>query len=295
MLTYPRGLRPRVVRATKGQGLLLGMRKYNEKEIKQLYKPATESKGEDNGQVTVVGGSDLFHGAPLLSLKIASCIVDMVFFATEEESVGKVAENIKSQLLSFIWIPWGEMGEYVGKSDAALVGPGLKSFRSEKDKRTAYETKELVKALLLKFKDKRWVIDAGALQVMEADWIPRGAILTPNKKEYDNLFGDLVPEDAAKKYDCVIVLKGPTSLVAGPDDAVNVEGGNPGLTKGGSGDVLAGLAVALLAKNKPFEAAAAAAYVTKFAADELYKRVGTSYNADDLTQQIPISFNELQK
>ena len=50
---------------------------------------------------------------------------------------------------------------------------------------------------------------------------------------------------------------------------------------------MAGLAVALLAKNEPFLAACAASYVTKAAGDELYEKVGTNYSADDLAEKIP--------
>ena len=55
------------------------MRVFEKNKLKMLYKPPLKSSGEDNGQITVIGGSKLFHGAPLLSLKVASRIVDMVF------------------------------------------------------------------------------------------------------------------------------------------------------------------------------------------------------------------------
>src|SRR4030065_1868546 len=99
-------------------------------QLKDLYKPSKSSKGEDNGQVTIIGGSSLFHGAPILALKSASRIVDMVFFATPEKSVGMVAEQLKSKLLSFIWVPWEEAENYITKSDAVLIGPGFMRFAS---------------------------------------------------------------------------------------------------------------------------------------------------------------------
>lgn len=270
--------------------------------ITSLYKPGHESSGEDNGQVTIIGGSQLFHGAPLLSLKVASRIVDMVFFASPEPSVGKVAENLKSSLASFIWVPWEEVDDYVEKSDAVLIGPGFMRFRSEKvphgershvcDEICA-KTRDITKGLLDKFPKKRWAIDAGSIQAMDATWIPKKAIVTPNKKEYKLLFGDLDPRAAAKKYDCVIVQKGPVSLVCSKDEEVEITNGNAGLTKGGTGDVLAGLSVALMAKNDPFLAASCASYLAKAAADELYKRVKTNYNADDLADEIPLTFKKL--
>ncbi len=55
------------------------MEKFKEEELKKLANPHKNSSKEDNGQVVIIGGSRLFHGAPTLSLKVASRIVDMVF------------------------------------------------------------------------------------------------------------------------------------------------------------------------------------------------------------------------
>ena len=275
-------------------------------KLKKLYKPAPESSGEDNGQVTLIGGSKLFHGAPLLSLKVASKLVDMVFFASPETSVGEVAEKIKSQLMSFIWVPWEETDAYIEKSDAILIGPGMMRFASESQipnskfqipnyDKEGEKTRKITERLLKKFPQKKWVIDAGSLQVMESTWISEGAVVTPNQKEYKYLFGEMVPEEASKKYNCVIVVKGPKTLVCSPNECVEVTNGNPGLTKGGTGDVLAGLTVALLAKNDSFLAASSASYIAKSAADELYKKVGTNYNADDLADKIPETLFNLLK
>src|SRR5579863_2038493 len=106
---------------------------FNTSHLKSLFKPKTNSSGEDNGQVTIIGGSTLFHGAPLLSLTAASRIVDTVFFATPEKSVDMLAESMKSKLLSFVWVPWEDVDKYIEKSDAVLVGPGFMRFSSEKE------------------------------------------------------------------------------------------------------------------------------------------------------------------
>jgi NAD(P)H-hydrate epimerase len=177
------------------------------------------------------------------------------------------------------------------------------SFRGEKDRSLVEETKEVTRSLLTKFPDKRWVIDAGSLQVMDTEWIPNQAILTPNRKEIEMLFGEKLDYDSedlnirlkglAAKHKCIIVFKGPKTLVCSSSECVLITNGNPGLTKGGTGDVLAGLTVALLAKNEPFLAAASASFIAKSAADELHKKVGISYNADDLADKIPEIFNKL--
>jgi NAD(P)H-hydrate epimerase len=283
------------------------MKIFSRNDLKKLYRPSSDSSGEDNGSITIIGGSKLFHGAPLLSLKAASRIVDMVFFASPDENLKDIANQVKSELMSFIWVPWDEVDAYIQKSDAVLVGPGLMRFTSESQKpndkfqitndKEGKKTREITERLLKKFPDKKWVIDAGSLQTMEAEWIPKKAVLTPNKKEFELLFNFKFQmsnvKSMAEKFECTIVAKGPETVVCSPDECAFVKGGNAGLTKGGTGDVLAGLTTALYAKNDALLAASAASFIEKFAADELYKEKGTFYNADDLADKIPETLHKL--
>jgi NAD(P)H-hydrate epimerase len=281
------------------------MEEFKIQELARLYRPATNSSKEDNGQVTIIGGSGLFHGAPILALKTASRVVDMVFFSSPEPSLGKVAPHLKSQLSAFIWVPFNQVEEYIKKSGAVLIGPGLMRYRQEKHNSVCQknricdplgeETKKLSEDLLQKFPYKQWVIDGGSLQVMEAKYIPKNAILTPNKKEYALLFGSNKPQQMAKKYNCIVVLKSVETIVCSPNKCVLIKGGNAGLTKGGTGDVLAGLTVGLAAKNPPFLGACAASFIVKKAADLLYNKVGFAYNADDLAEKIPEVLGESWK
>lgn len=277
------------------------MTNFDPKTLKDLVLPEGNSSKGQNGQVTIIGGSNLFHGAPLFALTTASRLVDMVYFGSPEKSVGEVASHLKSKLFSFIWVPWGEIKYYIEKSDAILIGPGFMRFRSEKvteEERlfcdeACRESGKITETFLKAFPDKKWVIDGGSLQTLDPNWIPKGAVLTPNQKEYKKLFGDMTPMDAAKKYNCTIVYKKPETVVCSPDKCVIVDGGNAGLTKGGTGDVQAGLTVGLLAKNGPFIAGAAASFIIKRAADKLFEKVGTVYNADDLAASIPLYLPQL--
>lgn len=287
------------------------MNEFTASDLKKLYIPPVNSNGEDNGQVTIIGGSKLFHGAPIFALRAASRIVDMVFFASPEPSIGDVASQIKALLSSFIWVPWSDVENYVAKSDAILIGPGFMRFSSEsqsEETRIACDaecqiTKTITRTLLEKFSDKKWVIDAGSLQTMEPEWIPQNAILTPNMHEFEMLFETRVKdserervkevEKMAKKYKCTIVLKSATAIVSDGARTVLVKGGNAGLTKGGTGDTLAGLTAALLSKNDPFLAAASAVFILKKTAEELEKIVGVNFNADDLAENIASTFKSL--
>ena len=114
-------------------------------------------------------------------------------------------------------------------------------------------------------------------------------IITPHHKEYEMLFGlshtGSVME-MAKKFDCTIVLKGKEDLICQGDKLVINQTGNEGMTKGGTGDVLAGLVAALYCKNEAFLAASCGAYLNGLAGDRLYKQVGRYFNASDLVKEI---------
>ncbi|MBR2021907.1 MAG: NAD(P)H-hydrate dehydratase, partial [Clostridia bacterium] len=79
----------------------------------------------------------------------------------------------------------------------------------------------------------------------------------------------------AKEYGCVLVLKGAGTVIASPDGKVSINtSGNPGLSKGGSGDVLAGLISSFTSQGiSPFESAVAAVYLHGKAADVLKEEI----------------------
>lgn len=270
-------------------------------EIKALHKPRPTSAKEENGQLTIIGGSSLFHGAPLLALTTASRLVDMVFFSSPKEQRGFV-NKLNSSLYSFIWVPEKEVDYYIQKSDAILIGPGMMRYSKQitdnsqqiKVNGDGKRTKELTERLLTKFPQKRWIIDAGSLQTMDEKFIPEAAILTPNRREFAMLFG--MPKSMenakimAKKYHCIVVNKGAEASVCSPSQFKHIGMPQGGLTKGGTGDVTAGLIVAFACKNDPFLAACAGTFLVKLAAQKLSEKVANFYNADDLAKAIPETY-----
>lgn len=272
-------------------------------EIKALHQPGPNSVKEENGQLTIIGGSTLFHGAPLLALTTASRLVDMVFFNSPKDQKGFV-NSLNSSLYSFIWVPEEEVEYYIAKSDAVLIGPGMMRYAKENKKKVirneklvdgdGKRTKELTEKLLTKFPQKRWIIDAGSLQTMDSKFIPAGAILTPNRKEFALLFG--IPKSVenakamAKKFNCTVVNKGAEASVCSPTQYKYIGMAQGGLTKGGTGDVTAGLIAAFACKNDPFLAACAGTFLVKLAARKLSEKVGNMYNADDLAKAIPETY-----
>lgn len=287
------------------------MKKFTREELKSLYLPPKESHKGQNGKLTIIGGSYLFHGASLWALKVASRIVDMVFYSSIPEN-NELTQKLKSEVYDFIAVPREKVEEYIEESDAVLIGSGLP--REEGRAQSEEPTKILTERLLKKFPQKKWVIDAGSLTEMEPEWLKGlngNVAITPHRKEFEELFkvkiqnlkvkstsknskveNELVQE-MAREYNCIILLKGPTDAVCSPQECRLVEGGNEGMTKGGTGDVLAGLVAALACKNDLFLAACAGSFINKRAGDELYKRVGPFFNATDLADEIPKAMNAL--
>lgn len=167
-------------------------------------------------------------------------------------------------------------------------------------------TKKITENFLPQFPQKKWVIDAGSLSVMEKEFIPPGAILTPNFEEYRLLFGvdlEKKPREEkektlaflAREHQAVLLTKEDYSCVTDGKTCFFVGPGNKGLEKGGMGDVLAGLAAALVGQKPALEAAATALFVSKKAAYELYRKKGPFFNADDLADEIPLAMERLLK
>lgn len=170
------------------------------------------------------------------------------------------------------------------KATTLLLGPGL-GYTAQSTARAA-ETRELVEKLLPGFGGSA-VLDADGLNAA-AQLLPYFGtvphptgelILTPHPGEMSRLTGLSMAEinedrveialQYAKAWNAVVALKGAGTVVAAPDGRCRVNTtGNPGLSRGGSGDALAGMTAALLACGlTAYEAAACAVYLHGAAAD----------------------------
>lgn len=264
------------------------MQEFNPVDLKQLYIPSPNSKKGDNGKLMIVAGSILFHAASLWPLEVASRIVDMVFYSSVSMNK-EIVQKDKNRFRNGIVIPRHKIGKYVQEADCILIGPGLpRDSGKEKEEES---TKDLTEKLLTEFPNKKWVVDGGSLQVINPNILPKASIITPNKKEFEMLFKCQASfENAikmAKKYGITILLKGKEDIVADKHKNVIIKGGNAGMTKGGTGDVLAGLTASFYSKNNAFLSATCASYINKQAGDSLYKIQGLYFNASDLVNEIP--------
>ena len=252
-------------------------------DLKNIYVPPRAGHKGQNGRLLIIGGSHLFHAASLWSLTVASRIVDLVHYCSVPEN-NAIVQKAKEEFRNGIVVPRNDMESYIEEDDVILIGPGM-----TRDS----ETETLTNSLLKKYPHKQWVIDAGALQMMDITLIPKNAILTPHHGEYAQLFGDQDVSAVAKKYQCIVLLKGVQDIASDGKETRVIEGGNAGMTKGGTGDVLAGLIASLACKNDPFLATIAGSFINKKAGDTLYARVGPYFNATDLAGEIPKTMRRL--
>ena len=236
------------------------------------------------GHVLVVGGSRGMTGAPALAARAAlRADVGYVTIAAPAESL-PVLETL---VLEAVKRPLEEVFDAVPKAKALAVGPGL----GRED-----ETKALVHRLLTEV-ELPMVVDADALFELEPGEWPAPRVLTPHEGELARLLGRESKEiaahrlvsvqEAAERFDAVVVLKGEDSLVAAPGRGVFVVAlGLPSLSTAGTGDVLTGIAAAFLAKGmEPQRAAAAACAAQQLASHEAPQRYGLV--AGDVVDALP--------
>lgn len=277
------------------------MNEFDTSILKELYMPAPGSHKGQNGKVLVIGGSHLFHSSAFWALEIASKIVDMVYFSSTPVN-NEIVKKLKSKFINGIIVPREKLEDYIAEADVILIGPGLP--RPDGQEIGDDDSKILTEKLLGKFPHKKWVVDGGSLQVIKPETLPKSAIITPNVKEYKMLFKDRIMnyesritgetvEEMANKFNITILLKGEVDFVSDGERTIEIAGGNAGMTKGGTGDVLAGLVAAFYAKNGAFLSAEAASFINKKAGESLFEKVGLYYNASDLVSEIPAVMKNL--
>lgn len=235
-------------------------------------------KGQ-NGKLLVIGGSKLFHSSIFWAADVASRVVDMVHFTgPENENNALVRKKIKDQLWTGIVIDWSEIASYIREDDAVLIGPGMERSK---------ETKTIVDYLLKTFPQKKWVVDGGALQMVDPQLLNEQVIVTPHSDELRRLLDKGTTIKQLLNQGVTILAKGPVDHVFQGGQDITIVGGNPGLTKGGTGDVLAGLVAALYCQNDGLTSVVVGSLINKKAGEALWQKVGPYFNAGDLVIQVP--------
>jgi ADP-dependent NAD(P)H-hydrate dehydratase / NAD(P)H-hydrate epimerase len=286
--------------------------------MEMVRRPRAAGANKGNfGHVLVVGGSyspmgvkagapamaalaALRSGAGLVTAAVPEAVLAMVATVAPELMMWALSAGTAGGIAHECLTPEALAGLLAGKTVLA-IGPGLGQ---------AAETVKFVTGLLAATKIPA-VIDADALNILAAKPVLLGklakgrtVVLTPHPGEMARLAGITVAEvqanrlevarGFAQRFGVTLVLKGARTILAHPDGRVAVNTtGNPGMAKGGSGDLLTGLVAGLLAQHPKDTARAveAAVYLHGLAAD-LAVREGDEHTllATDSLQQFSRAF-----
>jgi NAD(P)H-hydrate epimerase len=237
------------------------------------------------GAALLTGEAALRSGAGLVTLHVPGCGNSIVQTAFPEAIV---STDIHDRCFSVPPV----MEQY----SAIAAGPGLGKS----------EESHLGLKALLERSSQPLLLDADALNIIGSDpsllsMVPENTILTPHPREFDRIAG--TSDDAwsrhhkqisfSKKYKLIIVLKGAFTGISFPDGSYwfNMTG-NPGMATGGSGDVLTGIILSLLAQGvAPGNAAIAGVYVHGLAGDLAAAALGQeAMIAGDIIKQLGKAF-----
>ena len=259
-----------------------------------VYKrrPEWSHKGSF-GKLLVIGGSGKYSGSPALSaLAAIKSGVDLTTIAAPRRAAD-IAAAFSPDLIThplegshLARKHLKPLAELAVAHDAVVIGGGL-------ERRP--ETMRTVADFLSKC-EKPCVIDADALHAIKGK-VGHMNVITPHAQEFFMLSGvsplydheERVKQvsDLAGKLACTVLLKGSFDVISnGKDHFINTTG-NPCMTKGGTGDTLAGICGAILARGRPaLEAACAAAFINGAAGDLAARKYGEGLFASDLVGEI---------
>lgn len=276
--------------------------------IVKKFIPARKSKSRkgDNGVVLIVGGSYLYHGAPILSsIAALRCGTDLVYTSVPKINVSatrSVSPNLIVLPLADQKLTRGAVNKLIGalphNLDSSTIGMGL----AIQEKKALLH---LVKSLL--DRDVRLSLDASALIPEVLPLLKnKNVVVTPHAGEFKRLFGESPPnskkeriklvEKNAKKFGITVLLKGATDVISNGSLTYLYEKKIPAMTVGGTGDVLSGLVAGLLSKNRDtLESAAAATFINGLAGKNMQKKLGLHMTSMDLLDEIPFVMKPFDK
>ncbi len=228
-------------------------------------------------------------GIGLLTVQVAKKCVDIMQISSPE-SLLKIDSDKKNLTQNHI----------LDKFDAVAVGPAL-GF--EKD------TVKMLEKLLQSSENKPLIIDADAITIIGKNKklykkLPKNCIITPHPKEFERLVSKTnnnferlkLQREFSKKHKVIVVLKGSYTAISLPNGKVFFNPtGNPGMATGGSGDVLTGIILGLLAQGyEPHQAAIMGVYLHGLAGDAANVELNTnSMIASDLIDFLDIAFDDI--
>jgi NAD(P)H-hydrate epimerase len=276
--------------------------------LREVLLPfSAEMHKGDRGRVLVVGGAPGMAGAAIFAAKSAARSgAGLVKLAATAPTVAAAQAN-NPDLMTVTTALEGtlepELADALAWADAVILGPGF--GRGAVRIACARAVLAGVTGAVLLDADGLMAF-RGAADELAEQLAGKRALLTPHRGEFAALFPDLADatrrdpfaaaQQAADRVGHAILLKGVPTVCAAPGlPPLAVAAGNPGLATGGTGDVLAGMAAAWLARQAPPQVAGAAgAYVHGRAAEDVARhRSVRSLRPDDLLGVLSPLWREL--
>jgi len=274
----------------------------NRKFVKKLFpaRPAWSHKGQA-GKLLVIGGSLRYSGSPAFAaLAAIRTGADLTLVAAPRRAADIIARfqpDLITEPLCRDYLcpadvkPLLKLAKW---ADALVIGGGLDR------KENTYRT---IRLLLKQLEpNKPCVLDAEALRAVAGTvhtrLLKKSFVLTPHENEFQALGGG-EPSHATKerviqvkrlaaKLKSTILLKGHVDVISDGRQVALNRTGNPYMTKGGTGDTLAGICGALLARGvSAFEAASAAVWINGAAGDWALKSLGPGFFVSEMLDFIP--------
>ncbi len=261
--------------------------------VKSWYKPRIlDSHKGTYGHGFLMAGSKGMMGAAVISSR--ACLRSGIGLLTTMVPASErniVQQSIPEAMLAFKTPTIKELNKY----SAVAIGPGIGT-----DRQAALALEQLINAA-----PQRLLLDADALNILSKNTkllsrLPAHTILTPHIKEFDRIFGTYPSLDAriesaiavAKQLNIIIVLKNAVTIITDGEDTIYNEQPNAGLAKGGSGDMLTGILLAMLSQGyDPIKAAALAVFIhSKAAGISLQDQSEESLLATDVIEKIGAAF-----
>ncbi len=275
--------------------------------LKEAYpRRPFHSHKYDFGLLLVIGGSRFYTGSPAFSALAAfRSGVDMVHVISPKRSSDIIA-SFSPNLASFPL-----EGKRIGKDHLSALLSMTKSAEAVSKGKTAVvigggmgRSEETQKVILdyLSQTTIPVILDADGIHAVSGKkevLKEKRCLFTPHEKEFEVLTGKDVSElpfedrkrvvrEQAGVLKSVILLKGEKDIISDGKETAVCKKGNSFMTVGGTGDVLAGIAGALMAKGlKPFLSAQAAAFISGSAGERAAKKYGVSLLATDVIEEIP--------
>ncbi|MDO8428171.1 MAG: NAD(P)H-hydrate dehydratase [Candidatus Diapherotrites archaeon] len=256
-------------------------------QLKSLQVRSSKSHKGENGRVLIVAGSQQYHGASIFSALTSSYFVDLVYVLTEKSNIPFAKNSSPEFIVSELTKK--NLEKFAEKADSVLLGPGL-SLNSK--------NKSLINGFLKTFSNKKTILDATALRLLNPKLLHVNCILTPHAQEFQFLF-KLNPTSknaifCAKKFQCTIVLKQSIETITNGSKTFLDQQGNAGLTTGGTGDILAGLITAFASKNELLLSCCSACFLLGKTADHLAQKKGLNYTAVQVMEQLPETLKSIK-